>query len=209
MSILSAEAPRATVVGLPPHKQYLVRNLAKEVRKSEHAELDKYRIREDFLGLHSDIVNELEAKAKDRITDFYELTEVMNGIAMLLTPEIAYIYGRRAKEAGTDFTEGFTAFIRESIAVSDKSGLSKKRDELFHSLCETLGDTRSLMTEYVELHGRVNVEQYQAHRFYEAGYTDTEKKQWEQPPKSVTVTKEQLSEAIDSRNIVSVCPTQA
>ena len=219
MSILSAEAPRATVVGLPPHKQYLVRNLAKEVRKSELAELDKYRMREDFLGLHSDIVHELEAKAEDRIADFYELSEVLNEIAMLLTPEAAYIYGRQAREAGTDSAEGFIAFMREVIAISDKSGLSQKRDRLFHILCEILGDTRSLMTEYIELHGRVNVEQYQVHRFYELGYTDTgtpsilerdtKKKQWEQPPQSRTVAEKQLSEAIDSRHIVSVCPTQA
>ena len=143
---VSAETASATAVGLPPHKQHLVRSLAKEVRKSEHAELDMYRMREDFHGLHSDIVQVLAENAADRIADFYELSEVLNDIAMFLTPEAAYTYGQQAKEAGTDFAEGFTAFMRAGIAASDESGLSEKRDGLFHSLCEALGDARSLMT---------------------------------------------------------------
>jgi|GEM_PF-5859222 len=139
---------------------------------------------------------------------------------MLLTPETAYIYGWRNRESGIDYNQGFIAFMRDIIAAIDKSGLLGKRDKLFYSLCEALGDTRSLITEYLELQSKVNIEQEQIHRFFEFGYSDTgipsiyeqkpedkEKKQW-QPPKSTTVTKEQMSAALESWSNNGSCPTQ-
>jgi len=210
MSILSTETTTATIISLVPSKQQLVRNLVREVRKSGFAELDKDRVREDFHGLYSDILQELGEKHNDRITDFYELSEVLNEIAMLLTPETAYIYGWKTREAGTEPAQGFTAFMSDVVNAIEKSGLAKRCEKLFHSLCETLDDTRSLMTEYMELQSKVSIEQYQIHRFFELGYADIgipsiyeqgagEKQQWEKP-KTTTVTKEQISKALESRD---------
>ena len=172
MAILSTETTTTIITGLLPNKQHLVRNLAKEVRKSGLIELDQDRIREDFHGLHSDIVQELREKPNDRITDFYELSEVLNEINMLMTPETAYIYGWCSREAGINSHQGFVDFMRSVMSAIDKSGLQAKHDRLFRSLCETLGNTRALITEYVELQGKVNIEQYQIHRFFEFGYSD-------------------------------------
>jgi hypothetical protein len=172
MSILSG-TESAESIGLLPAKRQVVRNFARELRKVGYAELDRYRIREDFHGLYSDIVQELKTRP-DKAADFYELSEVLDEIAALAAPDAAYACGWRAKKAGTEFHLGFMAFMRGVISTIEISGLSEKRDRLFQGLCETLGDARSLMTEFVELHGKVNIEQSQIDRFFKLGYSDSD-----------------------------------
>ena len=165
----------AVISGLSKDKQQLVQHLTRDVRMSGLTELDINRTREDYYGIHSDIVQELEVKCKGKIMDFYALSEVLDKIAQLTTPEDAYLFGWQERQDGVGQEQGFIAFTRDMIAAIEASGLAQKRDDLFHGLCEALGDARWLMTEFIELHGRVNVEQYYIHHFYDLGYSDTRK----------------------------------
>jgi len=156
---------------LTPSEQQRISNLAREIRMSGFAELDKDRIREDFHGLYSDIIQELGENFNDKIVKFYEFAELMDDVAKLTTPEMAYGYGRTAKKDGVDPKQGFTDFMREVNTAVTESESAKQRDILFYELCEALGDTRSLISEYVSLHARVNVEAYYINRFFELGYS--------------------------------------
>ena len=158
--------------GLSQGEHEIIRNFARESKKLKLAQLDEDGIREDFYGLHSDIVHELKTKDSGMIAEFYELSEVLNDISMLCTPETAYMYGCRSRKAGIDANQGFMDFTYYLSNAIDASGLSKKRDTLFYKICDALGDARGLLSEFIDLHNKVNVEQFYVHCFFDLGFSD-------------------------------------
>ena len=153
-------------------QQQRILNLAREVRKSGFADLDQDRVREDFHGLYSDIIQELRVKFNDKIECFYEFSELMNDVTAMVTPEMAYVYGKTAKQAGTEFKQGFMDFMREVNNAVTKSEAAKQRDMLLRDLCEALDDSRGLLTDFIELHAKVNVVYSRIDRFFELGYEE-------------------------------------
>ena len=158
--------------GLPVDKQVLIHNVARQVRNTSYAELDRYRVREDFYSLHSDIVQALHGMQHSKITDFYAFSDTLEEIAQLTTPEDAYLFGRQEGQDGNSYDQGYHAFQLDMKAAIAASGLDKKCDGLFQDLCDALGDTRALLSEFVELYHMVNVEQYHIRRFFDLGYED-------------------------------------
>jgi len=171
LAMSKTEIKNVEMMVLNTNQLQIIINLAKKLRKSDFAEFDEIRLREDFYGLQMDIVRELSKKGSI-VEAFFELSEVLNEIKLLLTPVIAYKYGWNTKETHIESEQGFINFMRDITKDIEASGLFKKRDNLFYDLCDILGETRSLMTEYLELHDKISVEQYHIKNFFDLGYSD-------------------------------------
>ena len=158
-----------TLALLPTEKQQ-VQNLAQEIEKSGFAELDQDRIREDFHGLHGDIVQYLTSNCKKKIDDFNVFTQLMDEAANMITPEIAYAYGKTAKQAKADPETAFANFLLETNKAISKSEASIKCEELLDDLAVALGDVYSLIDEYFQLHTTINMVIKPLERFFNLGY---------------------------------------
>ncbi|MEY8355167.1 hypothetical protein AALB39_17665 [Lachnospiraceae bacterium 54-53] len=120
----------------------------------ETIKLDRERVREDFMGLYSDIAAELFKHNSDCVRLIYDYTEMMNREQQFFTPKNAYEAGLHAPEA--KFEQGFVQYIRKIYLDPENLFLLQKRDDLFYKLCGLLGDANGLMTEFNDLYRRCN-----------------------------------------------------
>jgi len=157
---------------LSPTEKQQVQNLAREIRKAGYAELDQFRIREDFYGLYGDIVQELTKRDSSKIELFYEFAELSNDILNLITPEMAYGYGALAKQNNLEPTTAFTGFASKANEVLQWNDATKQRDLIFCNLCEVLGNTSSLLAEFAKLNVKVHIEHDNFNQFFNLGYSN-------------------------------------
>jgi len=141
-----------------------------EIERSGFAELDRDRIREDFQGLYGDIVLYMVENCNTKIEDFNEFTKLLDEAANIITPELAYAYGKMARQAGEDPKKAFIDFLLEASKTAGGSELSMKCEELLDELTEVLGDVHSLIDEYFQLHTIIKMVTNPLERFFNLGY---------------------------------------
>lgn len=151
-----------------------IEELAKQIRTANHMEFDKNREREDFFGLFNDITQELKKKNNEGVNHFYELVELMRESESILCPDDAYAYGKEAKRNDMEYTEGLRNYFLKVNEAANEKGLTSAKNTLFQELCNTLEDTRKLMTEFIEGYSKILfVENYHIDEFYKLGYERT------------------------------------
>jgi len=150
-----------------------VQDLIREIRKTGFADIDQFRMREDFYGLYCDIVLEFQKNIKRKsknIETFYEYSELLDDIAGLTTPEMAYIAGKEAKEAGIDLDDGIDIFmcqIEDDICDSD---LTTQADALCEELKLALGAADKILDEFILMRAKIDVINLNMEQFFQAGY---------------------------------------
>ena len=160
-------------INLTAQEQQQVSNLAKEIRKSSLAELDKNRTREDFYGLFSDIVQELAKNCNSKIDLLYDFAELLDEKIRLTPPEMAFIYGKMAKQKGQDLNQSFLVYLDAAANAIVSSGIIKRLEEAEVKLCVALGDAYGLLADFILLHAQV-VEYIKPQLFYKLGYSNAE-----------------------------------
>ena len=158
------------IITLTEQEQQQVHSLAREIRKMHYAELDKIRAREDFYGIFSDIVQELQKNCNSKIEMFYEFAELSNEKLSLVSPEMSYGYGKMAKQEGLDLDDGYSNFLLDATKKIIESEVLAKSDKLLYNLTQALGSAHSLITEFVSMHAEINIESTHAKHFFDSGY---------------------------------------
>jgi len=104
------------------------------------------------------------------IKTFYEYSELLDDIAGLTTPEMAYIAGKEAKEAGIDLDDGIDIFmcqLEDDICDSD---LTTQAGALCEELNLALGDADKILDEFIHMRAKIDVINLNMEQFFQAGY---------------------------------------
>lgn len=135
----------------------------------ETTQLKTDRVLDDLTGLYGDIRVELFQKAPDSASLIDEYANMLAREQQICTPKDAYTAGHNAAQASHECNPA--EYIAGIYRASDNQCLFSERDSLFHTLCNLLGDTRGLLSEYTELyrqyHGTIN---NKIDVFYQWGY---------------------------------------
>lgn len=135
----------------------------------ETLKLDSDRVREDFMGLYSDIAKALYSQDSDYACLLYEYTELMAREQSLFSPESAYEAGLHVQKA--EFEPMFMQYISGIYLDPQNCMLLQKRDNLFHKLCGILGDASGLMSEFNDLYRECNgIISRNIYRFFRLGF---------------------------------------
>jgi len=139
----------------------------------ETIKLDSDREREDFMRLYSDIIKALYSQGSDCACLFYEYIELMDREQSFFSPESAYEAGLHVRH--TEFEPMFMQYISGIYLDPQNCLLLQKRDNLFHELCEILGDARGLMPEFNDLYRECNgIISRKIDRFFRLGFEQSQ-----------------------------------
>ena len=148
-----------------------IQTTSKQIRASKYAEFDRYGEREDFYSLYKDIIQELNGKSNSLIVKFYDFVELIRESDDFLKPEGAFLSGQKAKSAGKDYNGGLTDYFRRVNNELNAARLPLKKQEAFQELCDALGESRGLLTEFIEGYTKyTSVEIHYIEEFFKQGY---------------------------------------
>jgi len=151
--------------------QQQIQETARQLRCSKYAEYDASGERGSFYDLYNDIIQELKGGNSEQIVNFYNFVELMHESDVFFKPEDAFLAGQEAKAAGKEYNHGLTDYFRRVNNELNNAGLPVRKQELFQGLCDALGETRGLMTEFIEGYTKyTSVEIYYIEEFFKQGY---------------------------------------
>lgn len=122
----------------------------REITVQETLRLDMDRVREDLMGLYSDIVIELSKRAPGQEVKIYEYEELMAREQQIYIPEQAYEAGVAAR--GREYNPAFMEYSRNIILDPNNQAFLSKRDALYRELRGILGEVGGILDEFNELY---------------------------------------------------------
>lgn len=146
-----------------------IQTKVQETIKQRTTQLINDKIPDDLMGLYGDIRVELFQKVPDNENMIDDYANLLEKEQQIYSPEIAYQVGLETAQSGGEYNP--KKYFNEVYSSSDNQKLFNERDNIFHNICNLLGDTKGLIIEYTELyrlfHGVINEK---IHLFYDWGY---------------------------------------
>lgn len=150
-------------------------NMACSLVMDGQASLDANRIREDLMGLYSDILSALERKAPGKEKQIYDYAALLQKELDLYTPHKAFeagaILGCTSESFDGDIKSAFMLYIKRIEFDPASKAIHGMVHAQFDELCKLLGDERGLIAEFTELYRSCNgIIQSKIDRFFDMGY---------------------------------------
>lgn len=155
-----------------------IRTKANELTVPEIMKLINDKVLADLTELYGDIRVELYKTASDNESMIDAYSESLANEQKILSPELVYQAGCEAVQTGQEYAPA--DYFKKVYSSYDVQALLTERDNMFHTLCNLLGDTRGLVREYTELYRQFyGILNSKIDMFYHWGYygemPDTEK----------------------------------
>jgi len=155
---------------LSPSEKQQIEDLDSEIKRSSYAMFEEHKIFDKLFNTRNNIVQRLCYNCNNKIMDFYEFTNCMIEVFGMITPEMAYTYGKLSKKAGVDYKTAFAAFLNRISKITGNSEAAAKYEELLEGLREELGDAGVLIDDFFLLYTIISAEGKQRERFFDLGY---------------------------------------